>query len=92
MKKLDIIKIAAAVLFAVSAFCTLDLGINFFYNLVPELHDGYATYSLLHGIFGIFPDHSWGFEMFFDAFKNSLWVSFGLLVLNLALCFWKKRD
>ncbi len=88
MKKLKVLKIIAIVLFFVSLFCTIDLGLNFLYNTDPSAlgHDGsYISYSILHGIFGIFGDGIWSFEMFFLAFKNSAWVTFMLMTVNVLL-------
>ncbi len=92
MSKLNTIKISAAVLFLISLFCTVDLGFNFLYNLVPEFLDGYTTNSILHGIFQIFGDHSWSLGMFFNAFETSAWISFALLVLNVVLHFYNTKN
>ncbi len=92
MQHIKIIKTVCSALFIISLFCTVDLGLNFFYNLAPELHDGYTTCSILHGVFGIFGDHSWSFEMFFNAFKTSVWISFIILVLNIVLYFCKEAE
>ena len=40
MKKLKLILL---ILFILSLFCTLDLGFNLLYNLIPEHLDGYTT-------------------------------------------------
>ena len=82
MKKLQIISLIALV---VSLFVSIDLGLNFLYNLVPEFLDGHTSYSTLQGLFGIFGDHGWTMEKFFGAFETSLWISFLLFAENTGL-------
>lgn len=88
MKKLGILKIIAVVLFLISLFCTVDLGLNLLFNAVPSAHDGsYGICSILHAVFNIFGDGSWSFDMFFRAFQNSAWITYALLVVNVVLHF-----
>ncbi len=92
MKKMRTIKIIAVVLFLISLFCTVDLGLNFLYNTEPLQHDGITTNSVLQSIFGIFGDSLWAFDRFFNAFKNSAWISFALLAVNAVLRFFKDKE
>lgn len=82
MKK---IRIASLVLLLISVFVSVDLGLNFFYNLLFEFHDGLQINSLLHFFFRIFGDSLWSMERFFDAFETSLWISFVVLAENVVL-------
>lgn len=92
MKQLKALKILAAILFLISLFCTVDLGLNLLFNTEPSIHDGsYGVHSLLHAVFGIFGDSMWSFDMFFDAFKNSAWITYALLVVNVVLHFCKDK-
>ena len=59
MKTLKLILLILLILFILSLFCTLDLGFNLLYNLIPEHLDGYTTHSTLQGLFGVFGDNSW---------------------------------
>ncbi len=93
MKKLKVIKIIAVVLFFISLFCTIDLGLNLLYNTEPSIHDGsYGTYSILHAVFGIFGDSLWSFDIFFLALKNSAWITYALLLVNVVLDFIKEKE
>ncbi len=88
MKRLRTVRTVAVVLLVVSLFCTVDLGLNVLYNTETWLHDGsYTICSILHGIFGIFGDSLWSFERFFAAFRSAVWISFGLLAVNVVLRF-----
>lgn len=89
--KMGTIRIAAGVLLLISLFCTVDLGLNVLYNTMPGIHDGsYAVHSVLHTMFRIFGDSLWSFDRFFGAFQRSAWISYGLLVVNGVLHFWKR--
>lgn len=88
-KKAQIILAAA---FITASFVSIDLGLNFARSLVPELNDGIAVHSVLHGIFRIFGDRGWSRERFFRAFEGSLWVLFVIVCLNLCFyLFWRKQ-
>lgn len=82
MKKIRIISL---VLLLISVFVSVDLGLNFSYNLLHEYHDGLQVNSLLQFFFGIFGDSLWTMERFFDAFQTSLWISFVVFVENIIL-------
>ena len=88
MKKLKLILL---ILFILSLFCTLDLGFNLLYNLIPEHLDGYTTHSALQGLFGVFGDHSWSLSRFYNAFETSTWITFWLFVFNSILIFKTKK-
>lgn len=89
MKRLKLITL---VLLILSLFITIDLGLNFLYNLIPEFLDGYTTYSILHAIFGIFGDSNWSLGRYFFAFEKALWGSFVLFVFYVVLALWKKKE
>lgn len=92
MKKLKSIRIIAVILFLISLFCTVDLGLNFLFNIEPIIHDGsYGVCSLLHSVFRIFGDSGWSFDLFFSAFKTSAWITYFLLVVNVILHFYKGK-
>ena len=78
MKKL---RIAALILLLLSLFVSIDLGFQFFYNLVPELMDGYASHSVMQGVFHVFGDQGWTLARFYFAFEKAVWVTFALLVV-----------
>ena len=88
MKKLKLILL---ILFILSLFCTLDLGFNLLYNLIPEHLDGYTTHSTLQGLFGVFGDNSWSLSRFYKAFETSTWITFWLFVANVVLSFKSKN-
>lgn len=79
------VRIAACILFLKSLFVSIDLGMNFLYNLVPEFLDGYTSHSILQGLFGIFGDRNWTLARFYEMFERSLWVSYILLAINVLL-------
>ena len=92
MKQLRTIRIIAVILFLISLFCTVDLGLNFLFNTESSIHDGsYGTHSILHAMFGIFGASRWSFDMFFAAFKNSAWITYALLAINVVLYFCKDK-
>ncbi len=94
MKKLKTVRAIALILFLAALFCAIDLGLNVLYNVTPQLHDGFSAHSTLHGLFGIFGDSCWSFDLFFAAFEKAAWVAFILLTANIVL-FWiadRKRD
>ena len=92
MKQFKIVQITAVIIFMLSLFCTVDLGLSLLYNTEPAIHDGsYAANSFLHAVFGIFGDSGWSFDRFFAAFRNSIWVTYALLVINVVLHFCKKK-
>lgn len=91
MKQGKTIRIIAAILLMVSLFCTLDLGLNLLFSAESGIHDGsYAAYSLLHAVFGIFGDRGWSLDLFFAAFRSSVWVTYVLLAANVVLHFCKE--
>ena len=92
MKTIRILRILAGILFMISLFCTVDLGLNLLFNAETQIHDGsYGVYSVLHTVFRIFGDSRWSYDRFFFAFRNSAWVTYGLLVLNGVLHFCKGK-
>ena len=93
MKRLKTIRKVAVVLFLLSLFCTVDLGLNFLFNTEPGIHDGsYGVHSLLHAVFGIFGDSGWSFDRFFAAFNNAAWITYALLVVNVVLYFCQDKQ
>lgn len=93
MKKLRTLKIIAAVLFLISLFCTVDLGLNLLFNTLPSAHDGsFGIHSVLHAVFNIFGDSLWSFDRFFLAFKNAAWITYALLAANVILHLIKEKD
>ena len=88
MKK---IRILALILFLIMVFVSVDFGFNFLWALVPEANDGIGNFSILHGLFGVFGDHSWSYSRYLSAFQCSVWITFVLLIVNTALAFWKKK-
>ncbi len=93
MKKVGIIKISSIVLFLISLLCTIDLGMNYLYNLNPALHDGsYVNKSTLQNLFQIFGDQGWTIDKFYQAFEISVWITFILAALTVILQFIKSKD
>lgn len=91
MKKLKAIKTIAVILFLISLFCTVDLGLSCLFNAGASYHDGYWAHSLLHAAFGIFGDSAWTFDMFFAKFEISAWITYALVAVNVALRFVKEK-
>lgn len=89
MKHFKTIRIIAAIVFLISLFCTVDLGLSLLFNTGAVYHDGYASHSLLHAVFGIFGDGVWTFDMFFGKFETSAGITYALLVVNVVLLFCK---
>lgn len=89
MKKVRMIMI---VLFLIMVFVSIDLGLNFLWALVPEANDGISNFSILHGLFGIFGDRSWSYSRYLAAFQKSVWISFVLLIANIAFSFQKRKS
>lgn len=74
-------------------FVSIDLGINCLGALVPELQDGIPYNSILQSAFGLLED--WGINTraeFLYAFQKSLLITYVLLVVNVILAFWKKKE
>ncbi len=94
MKRTETIRIITAVMLIISLFCTVDLGMNFCYNLYPQAHDGYTVNSILHGVFCIFGDNGWTLDKFYTAFQTSAWLSFIIASANLLIGIYigKKTD
>lgn len=88
MKKLRLI---ALVLFLVTVFVSIDFGLNFLWSMVPEANDGLGNFSILHSLFGVFGNH-WSHIEFLTAFQRSVWTAFVLLLVNVGLALWKKKD
>lgn len=88
MKK---IRLIALVLLLVMVFISIDFGLNFLWSMVPEANDGIGSFSILHDLFGVFGNH-WSHTEFLTAFQNSVWVSFVLLLVNVGLGYWKRKD
>ena len=89
MKK---IRIIILILFLIMGFVSIDFGFNFLWALVPEVNDGIGNFSILHGLFGVFGDHSWSYSRYLSVFQGSVWITFVLLSINVALAFWRKKD
>lgn len=89
MKK---IRIIALILLLIIVFVSIDLGFNFLWALVPEANDGIGNFSILHGLFGIFGNHSWSYGRYLSAFQRSIWTTFIVMIVNIALAFWKKKN
>ena len=81
MKK---IKSISMVILIIMIFISIDLGINFFFSLIPEANDGIANISILYRIFGFYDDW-WSRIGFFNVFKNSLWITFIVFLENIIL-------
>lgn len=82
MKK---IQIAALVLLLITAFITIDFGMNFLWALVPEANDGIGNFSVLHRLFGVFGNHAWSLSRYLRAFEVSIWITFVLLIVNVTV-------
>ena len=72
------------IIFIIALSVSLDLGFNFLYNLVPG-RDGIAAHSFVHAAFGIFGDRGWTLERFYGAFEKSVWVTFLIMLVSIAL-------
>ena len=79
------IKTIALILLLISLFSSIDLGLNFLYNLVPEHLDGYTSHSILQGLFGILGDHGWSLSKFYSMFETSIWFTYLMVVVNIIL-------
>lgn len=88
MKK---IRIIALVLLLAAVFVSIDFGLNFLWSMVPEANDGIGNFSILHGLFGVFGNH-WSHIEFLTAFQNSVWIAFVLLLVNVGLGVWEKKE
>ena len=86
------IRVIFLVLFLIMAFVSIDFGLNYLWSLAPDANDGIGNFSILHGLFKVFGDHSWSYSRYLNAFQSSIWVTFVLLIANAALAFWKKKD
>ena len=87
------IRAITLILLLIMVFVSLDFGLNFLWSLVPEANnDGMGNFSILHGLFRVFGDHSWSYSRYLNAFQSSVWTTFVLLIVNAALAFWEKKD
>jgi len=79
-----LVRIGMLVLFGLSFLCTVDWGINYFYNLMYEFHDHSFT---LAGVLAplVYPDYGWSLALFWESFRNSLTVTAVLSAANIAL-------
>ena len=84
MKAFRTVRVGMLVLLCISLLCTVDCGINYFYNLMYEFHDHSFT---LAGVLAPFcyPDYGWSLALFWESFRNSLTVTAVLAAANIAL-------
>ena len=68
-------------------FISIDLGFNFLKSMVPALNDGIGCFNIFQitGIFEPFGDSGWSQIRYLAAFEKSVWITFGVLVLNVVL-------
>ena len=85
---MKIIKIVFMVLFIISLFVSIDLGFNFLWALIPDINDGITVRTFIN----FFGDSLWSYERFLKAFEISIWITFGLLIVNVVLSFVRKKD
>ena len=81
MKK---VKTLSMIVLVIMIFISIDLGINFFFSLIPEANDGIANISILYRVFGFYDDR-WSRIGFFNVFKNALWITFVIFLENIIL-------
>jgi len=83
----------AMIALLVMIFISIDLGFNFLKSMVPALNDGIGCFSIFQiiGIFEPFGDSGWSQVRYLAAFEKSVWITFGVLVLNVALK-WKDNS
>ncbi len=82
------LKVASLIIFIISLFITVDLGINCLGVGISELQDGVSYNSILQSSFGLL--ESLGVDShidFFNAFKISAWISSFILIVNISLNF-----
>jgi len=77
----------AMIALLVMIFISIDLGFNFLKSMVPALNDGIGCFSIFQitGIFEPFGDSAWSQVRYLAAFEKSIWITFGVLVLNVVL-------
>ena len=78
------IRSISMVVLVIMIFISIDLGINFFFSLIPEANDGIANISILYRVFGFYDD-MWSTIGFFNVFKNALWITFVIFLENIIL-------
>ena len=82
MKKL---RIASLIVLVITSVISVDLLINFFGNLVPEMNDGLGMHSVI--VWGnlYFGDSLWSLERFYKAFVTSSLVTLVVFIENIVL-------
>lgn len=83
----DWIKIGLRILLYFLVFASIDTGLNYLYSLMPQ--DGIGNISIIDGFFG--NDRGWSQESYFDAFQNTIWLTFAIFILNKAFDYWVKN-
>lgn len=75
------IRLVSLIILCIAIFFSIDLGINFAYSLVPELNDSIGNRCIIN----IFGDSGWTREAYLAAFQKSLWISFAVMIENVAI-------
>ena len=78
--------VISLILLLIAGFVSIDLGLNCLALTVPELQDGIGYHSILQNTLGLLENT--GIDRpadFFYAFRNSIWITFAILVENSAL-------
>lgn len=82
-EKMKTVRIVFLVLLTTSALAAADLGINYFYNLLHEYHDGITICGFMPLL--LYGDDLWSLEGFFEQFKRMTTLTMVLIVGNAAL-------
>ena len=84
---MKIAKRIAALALLIMIFISIDLGFNFLKSMVPALNDGIGCFSIFQitDVFEPFGDSGWSQVRYLAAFEKSVWITFAVLVLNVAL-------
>lgn len=82
----DWIKIGLRILLYFCIFASIDMGLNYMYSLMPQ--DGIGNISMIDGFFG--NDKGWSQSSYFDAFQNTIWLTFAVFILNKGFDHWVK--
>ena len=83
----DHIKMGLKILLYICIFASIDTGLNYAYSLIPQ--DGIANISILNALFG--NERGWNVFNYFDAFENTIWLTFVVFMINVVFDYWIKN-
>ena len=83
MKSKWVLRIASIAATLLAIWTSIDLYVNYQYNLTPQLHDGFCCITPLARL--IYRDERWSVELFKNGFIAALVMTAVLLIATVAI-------